>query len=197
VNARADLRLPAIVAAALAIGFLGMLVRTLSEPVPNRTASEFSDQTPAKVTTKYHAPGDEVAQHFRQGVMMLHAKQYDVAVTAMRRVLDIVPDLPEAHVNLGFAEFELGLNDAAVGHFNAAIRLRARQANAYYGLAVALERRCDSWGAISAMRTFIHLAESQDPFIRKAEAALWEWGAADAGAAAGCAGGTTAASQPE
>jgi hypothetical protein len=29
--------------------------------------------------------------------------------------------------------------------------------------------------ALGAMRTFVHLAQPDDPYLRKARAALWEW----------------------
>jgi hypothetical protein len=56
--------------------------------------------------------------------------------------------------------------------------LRPEQANAYYGLAVALEALGDRPGALGAMRSFVHLAKEGDPWVPKARAALWEWQAA-------------------
>ena len=38
---------------------------------------------------------------------MLHAGQPAMALAALERVLTLAPDLPEAHVNAGFALFEL------------------------------------------------------------------------------------------
>jgi hypothetical protein len=40
---------------------------------------------------------------------------------------------------------------------------------------VSLEGLCDIAGATGAMRTYIHLAPADDPFLVKARAALWEW----------------------
>lgn len=117
----------------------------------------------------------EIEQRFRQGTVMLHAKRYDHALTAFHRVLELDPALPEAHVNAGFAL--VGLKDYAKARafFGSAIDLRPKQANAYYGLAVALEGLDDMPGARGAMRTYLHLAARDDPYRRKAEAALWEW----------------------
>jgi len=128
----------------------------------------------------------EVEQRFSQGVMMLHAKQYEHAVTAFHRVLELAPELPEAHVNMGFALIGLERHAAARDFFESAIALRRGQVNAYYGLAVALEGMRDMSGAIGAMRSFLHLSSPDDPYRRKAQAALWEWEAvrADAQAAA-------------
>jgi len=117
----------------------------------------------------------EIRERFEQGVVMLHAKRYDHALTAFHRVLELDPAMPEAHVNAGFALLGMDRPDAASDFFRSAIELRPRQLNAYYGLAEALERTGDLAGARGAMRTYAHLAPADDPFRRKAESALWEW----------------------
>ena len=117
----------------------------------------------------------EIHQRFQQGVIMLHAKQYEHAMTAFHRALELDPALPEAHVNMGFALIGLQRYRAARDFFESAIALRTGQVNAYYGLAVALDGLRDRPGAIGAMRTFVHLSRPDDPYLRKAQAALWEW----------------------
>ncbi len=120
----------------------------------------------------------QVAERFQQAVMMLHAGQYDFAITALHRVIALAPRMPEAYVNMGYAL--LGLKDykAARDFFQTAIDLRPYQANAYWGLAAAAEGMNDLPIALGAMRTYIHLAPS-DPasqdYVRRARAALWEW----------------------
>jgi tetratricopeptide (TPR) repeat protein len=83
--------------------------------------------------------------------------------------------MPEAHVNMGFALIGLGQHAPARDFFDSALALRDDQLNAYYGLAEALEGLGDLPGAVGAMRTYAHLAAPDDPYRRKAEAALWEW----------------------
>jgi len=117
----------------------------------------------------------EIDARFTQGVAMLHARQHEYALTAFHRVLELAPEMPEAHVNMGYALVGLGRFEAARSFFEAAIELQPRQLNAYYGLAVALESLGDLGGAIGAMRTYVHLAPRDDPYVRKAQAALWEW----------------------
>lgn len=117
----------------------------------------------------------EIKVRFTQGVAMLHAKQHEHALTAFHRVLELAPQMPEAHVNMGFALIGLGRFEAARSFFESAAALRPQQVNAYYGLAVALEGLGDVPGAIGAMRTYAHLAPKDDPYARKAQAALWEW----------------------
>ncbi|MBF0339326.1 MAG: tetratricopeptide repeat protein, partial [Magnetococcales bacterium] len=117
----------------------------------------------------------ELERRFQQGVIMLHAKQYEHALTSFHWVLKQAPKMAEAHVNLGFALLGLNRVKAAEDFFRGAIELRPFQANAYYGLAQTLEVRGELREALGAMRTFIHLTRSDDPFLPRARAALWEW----------------------
>ena len=117
----------------------------------------------------------ELRQRFDQASVMLHARQYDHAVTALHRVLELAPRLPEAHVNMGFALLGLERAEAARSFFLAAIDLRPQQANAYYGLAIADEMRHDYESALGGMRSYLHLAPAGDPYRARARAALWEW----------------------
>lgn len=117
----------------------------------------------------------EVARRFAQAVAMLHARQYEHATTALHRVLELAPTLPEAHVNMGFALLGLARFGAARDFFASAAELRPEQANAYYGLAVAYEGLRDLPPALGAMRTYLHLARADDPHRSRARAALWEW----------------------
>ncbi len=131
------------------------------------------DRAPAKA----QAPDPHAAvvdRHFRQGVAMLHAKQYEHAVTAFHQVLRYAPQLPEAHVNMGFALLGMGKHAAARDFFNSATELRPNQANAYYGMGLAHETLGDLDAALGAMRTYVHLAPAGDPYRRKADAAIWE-----------------------
>lgn len=117
----------------------------------------------------------EIDERFAQAVLMLHAKRYDHAVTSLHRLLELAPEMPEAHVNMGFALLGAGNPTAARDFFESATALRPRQANAYYGLAMALEAVEDIPGATGAMRTFLHLSPPDEPHARKANAAIWEW----------------------
>lgn len=121
------------------------------------------------------ARSSEIALRFQQGVAMLHARQYEHAATAFHRVLALAPALPEAHVNMGFAMLGLERNRVALDFFESAADLRPMQANAYYGMAVAMEAMGDTPGALGAMQSYLHLTEANDPYRRKAEAAVWEW----------------------
>jgi tetratricopeptide (TPR) repeat protein len=76
---------------------------------------------------------------------------------------------------MGFALAGLGRSREAFDFFESATVLRPGQANAYYGMALALEAQGDLRGALGAMRTYVHLTDAADPHRRRAESALWEW----------------------
>lgn len=138
-------------------------------------------RTRPRFDTRAHAStarDRELHARFAQSVAMLHARQYDHAVTALHRVLELDPRMPEAHVNMGYALLGLQRAQPARDFFESATTLRPGQANAYYGLAVALDALGDREAALGAMRTFVHLSTPDDPFRRKGEAAVWEWSAA-------------------
>lgn len=116
----------------------------------------------------------EVDVRFKQGVAMLHAKQYEHALTAFHRVLQLAPEMPEAHVNAGYALLGMGQPKLARDFFDGATNLRPNQLNAYFGLAEALTALGDYFGAMQAMETYVHLAPQDDPFRRKAQSAAWE-----------------------
>ncbi|MBI4936943.1 MAG: tetratricopeptide repeat protein [Nitrosomonadales bacterium] len=117
----------------------------------------------------------EIRQRFQRGVAALNAKQYEQAISDFHRVLELAPEMPEAHVNSGFALIGMERYAVARDFFEGAIALRRNQVNAYYGLAVALEGLNDLPGALGAMRTYLHLAPADDPYRRKAQSAVWEW----------------------
>lgn len=117
---------------------------------------------------------EELDRRFAEGVLMLHGKQYEHALTAFHRVLQLDPKMPEAHVNAGYALLGMGNYKAAADFFDTATTLRPNQLNAYYGLGEALQGMGDNQGALQAMETYMHRSPAGDPFRRKAEAAVWE-----------------------
>jgi tetratricopeptide (TPR) repeat protein len=152
-----------VIAASLLIGIPFLL--------PRQTVflGETSVAEHAKVKQK-----EEVQRRFNEGVVMLHAKQYEHALTAFHRVLQLNPELPEAYVNAGYAL--LGMKDykTAADFFDSATTLRPNQLNAYFGLGEALQAMGDTRSALQAMETYMHRSPKDDPFRRKAESAIWE-----------------------
>jgi tetratricopeptide (TPR) repeat protein len=130
---------------------------------------------PAPVAAAPASPSD-LTQRFDAAVALLRSRQYAAAVAALHQVIERAPQLPEAHVNMGYAL--LGLQRPALARqaFDRATALRPQQANAYYGLALASEAEGDLEMALGAMRSYLHLARSEDEaHLRRARAALWEW----------------------
>ena len=127
---------------------------------------------------------EQVRTRFEQGVVMLQMRRYEYAAAAFHQVLTLAPQMPEAHVNMGFALLGLEQWASARSFFEAAVELRREQINAYYGLAIALEAQGDMPGALGAMQTYLHRAPADDPFRARAAAALWEWREGNARAAA-------------
>jgi len=117
----------------------------------------------------------KVMERFQQGIALLHAKRYDYVITAMDSVLSMVPNMPEAYVNMGYAFIGLEEYGPARGAFEKALSIKLDQVNAYYGLAIAFEGTNELEAALGAMRSYIHLSNPDDPFLAKARAALWEW----------------------
>jgi tetratricopeptide (TPR) repeat protein len=163
----------------------GWLIDRSGAPTPSTIAA-----TPAATPAASLAPRlphqAEVQRHFDQAVVMLHARQYEHAATALHHVLQLAPTLPEAHVNMGYAMLGLKRPQAARDFFDSATALKPDQANAYYGLALAWEAAGDLPMATGAMRSYLHLARAERPeHLSRARAALWEWEQARKPAAGG------------
>jgi Flp pilus assembly protein TadD len=135
----------------------------------------FAARTDSATAVRGVKASSEVDERFAQAVVMLHAKQYEPAVAALHRVLELAPRMPEAHVNMGFALLGMGRAQAAGDFFRSAIELRPAQANAYYGLALAAEAQSDLHTALGAMRSYLHVSRADDPYRAKARSAIWEW----------------------
>jgi Flp pilus assembly protein TadD len=143
--------------------------------LPERARHLATPQKMALPEAAMPAYSGELHERFQQAAVMLHAGQNEYALTALQRVLELAPQMPEAHVNAGFALVELGQPALAADHFQTAIELRPGQANAYYGLALVYESVGDLASALGAMRTYAHLSSPDAPHRRRALAAIWEW----------------------
>lgn len=176
-GAMRDRRLRVLLATAAAVACGGLAIAWIGGYL-GRPATQTLAVPDARLDPAGHAAARrraEAGERFAQGVVMLHAKRYEHALTAFHRVLELEPTSPQTHVNMGFALVGLKRYAAARDFFESATTLDRRQANAYYGLAVALEGLQDLPGAVGAMRTYVHLSPADDPYARKAQSALWEW----------------------
>jgi len=135
-------------------------------------------QGASKMATPMSADDRLLHQRFQQAVVLLQHGEHEAAMQGFHEVLKMAPDMPEAHVNMGYALLGTGEFEAARSFFDTASNLRPGQANAYYGLAMAWEGLGDLGMARTAMQAYLHVAENDDPYRRKAESAIWEWEAA-------------------
>ena len=204
---RKDLRglaLAVIVLGILGFGFvikqlpLGKNVKIIEEPVPehpemapmDRAAVDLTvliDPNPAEPLLdprenpaghEAQARAMEIRTRFNQAVAMLHAEQFDEAIIALHRLLQLAPEMPEGYVNMGYAYLGKQEYQLARDFFMSAIDLNPAQANAHYGIAMAYEGLGDLESALGGMRGFLHLTNNPDPdqlHVARARSALWEW----------------------
>ncbi|MBW2292414.1 MAG: tetratricopeptide repeat protein [Deltaproteobacteria bacterium] len=181
---RSDRRLQTLGLVVIVVASLVMVLEFLpsrgvqieGDPQPTVSPTVSSTVSPAPPAPEnLPAHQHELARRFEAAAVMLHAKQYEHALVALRQVLLLAPRMPEAHTNRGFALLGLKRPELAEQAFRQALEIKREQLNAYYGLAIAREDLGDRPGALGAMRTFVHLANAEDPFVRKGRAALWEW----------------------
>ena len=176
-----DVRIRAILLTLLLVGATAIVV----EFWPERTPSAI--ETPV---LEPESNDEQIRRHFDWAVTQLRTGHYERAINGFLAVLAQAPAMPEAYLNIGFAQVEQEQYQQAQQSFQTAIDLRPEQVNAYWGLAVSLEGLCDIAGAIGAMRTYVHLAKPDDAYLVKANAALWEWEQMKQTGQSGCEGGT-------
>ncbi len=168
-----------------AITVFGLAVRFLPDDGPRSTTLSLaheSEKHRVRIDPKTNPKGHELQARkieldtrFQQAVVMLHAHQYEYAIKALGRVLELSPRMPEAHINMGYALIGLKEYKGAGDFFNTAIDIKPMQVNAYYGLALAYEGQNKLHLALSAMESYVHLADKDDPYLSRAKAASWEW----------------------
>ena len=73
------------------------------------------------------------------------------------QALEIKPDYPEAHNNLGVIYRQKGMYDNAIVEFKEAIRLKPDFAIAYYNIARAYSQRSDKINAVESLKKAIDL----------------------------------------
>lgn len=117
----------------------------------------------------------ELDQRFVQGVALLNNRQNESAASELHRVLELAPQMPQAHVNMGLAMIGVQHYPMARDFFNSVIELNSLQLKAHDGLAGALEGLKDIPSALGAMRSYVRLSKPDDTYLAKANAAIGEW----------------------
>jgi Flp pilus assembly protein TadD len=81
----------------------------------------------------------------------LQNSRFDEAIGAFRAVIEIDPEIPEAHNNLGLCLFQKSQFDAAIEEYRAALELNADYALAHANLGLALLNKGNLDEAIDAL----------------------------------------------
>lgn len=137
-----------------------------------------STQTPVSDAVVKNSPDPHlnvVQTAFDQGVMMLHAKEYELAITAFHKVIGLAPEMPEAYNNIGYALLGMQAYQPAQDFFNSALELDQDLVSAYFGLAITYAEQKNYPLAIGAMETYRHRTTDEDPYLQKAYDYLQVW----------------------
>jgi cytochrome c oxidase subunit I len=172
---RRDVRWPAIVFTVVLTTAIGTLLAYWPVDSGGIVTAQSADLRQGEMNSTAQQRKQQIEHIFSQSASLLNTKQYEAATSQLQQLLELAPKLPEAHVNMGFAMLGLQRYEMARAAFETATELRRDQRNAYFGLAVALEGLQDFPAALGAMRTYVHLSKEDDPYLRKANAAIWEW----------------------
>lgn len=127
----------------------------------------------ATATPPLSDPDALFTREFMEGVKLLREGHAAEALAMFQSARKRRPHSAALWTNIGFAM--LANSENAVAAFETALTINARQINAYYGLAMALEAQGEMEGALGAMRTYLHLAPKGTDFYRMASSAVWEW----------------------
>lgn len=84
------------------------------------------------------------ARHFNKGVEYLNANDLPSAKDEFESATEINPTKPEAYLNLGYVENQMGRSDQALRAFKRAIEIAPDNATAYEYYSVALGRKRDA-----------------------------------------------------
>ena len=172
---RRDVRWKALALTAGLTVVLGVLLANFSTDSPGALVANSVDPREDAVGHAGQMRKAEIDRRFAKGVDLLTTQQFELAASEFHRVLALAPQMPEAHVNMGFAMLGEQRFAIAKDFFEAALDLNKNQSNAYYGLAKALEGLSDFPGAVGAMRTYLHLNKADNVYTAKASVSMRKW----------------------
>ena len=102
---------------------------------------------------------DRAKAHFDKAVEHTRAREFEAAIGEYAKSLEMNPHSAEANSNLGFAYMDLWDFDRALEYQKKALEVNPEFANAYYGLALTLEKKGDKAGAAKNWKEFIKRSE--------------------------------------
>ena len=114
--------------------------------------------------------GDPAKDSFKRGVQHSLKGEHEKAVQEYMKSLELKPDRAVVYSNLGYEYYDLKQYDKSAQYQEKALDLDPELANAFYGLAMALERKGDTQGAIENYREFLGLSEPHTLWWNNAKA---------------------------
>ncbi|HUF74985.1 MAG TPA: tetratricopeptide repeat protein [Longimicrobiales bacterium] len=135
-------------------------VAELAAPVALRALSEAPRQSAETDASELAGDGDahaHTADDWYNMALDLEAGATPEAVAAYRRALELDPEHPDAHLNLGRLLHEDGKLAEAEAHYRAAAAADAEGARAHYNLGVVLEDQRREAQAVAAYRKALSL----------------------------------------
>ncbi len=135
------------------------------EPVDGQYVMEFETSgslvsaAPGSAKIKPAARPDSVHELFARGVSLEeNPGNHDEAIRVYQQVLELEPEHPAAHINLGTLYYNRQEFGAAERHYRAAVEADPRYALAYFDLGNVLDETGRFKDAITAYKTAIRLA---------------------------------------
>ncbi len=156
-----DIRLRAIVITLALVLLTGFGLYLLPGKTGTETPLQMADPAPFRPDARFD-------KQFRDAALLLHRKEYGAALEAWEGLVEKAPQMPETWVNLGYTLLGLNRHQVAEQVFQKAISLRSSQANAYYGLALALEGQDKYSDAAFNMQAFVERSAKTDPYVKVA-----------------------------
>lgn len=101
---------------------------------------EFMNVAPGGLA-KIEAPATEFYRLFDAAVQLADKKQFDAAVPAWKKALDLDPNDPRGHNNLGVALVETGKTDEAIAEYRKSLELNAASSQTHNNLGSALAEK--------------------------------------------------------
>ena len=105
---------------------------------------------------------------------------YTKSIPLLKKVIQLEPNDPDAHNNLGIALKELGDLDDAIASYNTALQLKPNYPDAHNNLGNALKQKGDLTAAVASYNTAIKLNPSDPDAHNNLSIALQEKGDLDA-----------------
>ncbi len=136
---------------------------------PYGCSKEESPKPKAATETQAEAPADSAQEQFNIGVQASLKGDYDTAIKAYEKAIELDPKSAEAYNNMGFAYYDSGDIDKAIELQRKAMEINPYLPNVYYGLALALEKKGDDKGAVENWKSFIKFAEPHSKWWIKAQ----------------------------